>query len=87
MVIDTEFILLVISTLSILVLMGNIIRKRPVSQLQNAFATVLITVLVISTGVILQLVCTSFFNVEPIYFENFIYIGTCMLPILCGDNI
>ena len=81
MVIDTEFILLVISTLSILVLMGNIIRKRPVSQLQNAFATVLITVLVISTGVILQLVCTSFFNVEPIYFENFIYIGTCMLPV------
>lgn len=82
MVIDTEFILLVISTLSILVLMGNIIRKRPVSQLQNAFATVLITVLVISTGVILQLVCTSFFNVEPIYFENFIYIGTCMLPVV-----
>lgn len=81
MVIDTEFILLVISTLSILVLIGNIIRKRPVSQLQNAFATVLITVLVISTGVILQLVCTSFFNVEPIYFENFIYIGTCMLPV------
>lgn len=81
MVIDTEFILLVISTLSILALMGNIIRKRPVSQLQNAFATVLITVLVISTGVILQLVCTSFFNVEPIYFENFIYIGTCMLPV------
>ncbi len=81
MVIDTEFILLVISTLSILVLMGNIIRKRPVSQLQNAFATVLITVLAISTGVILQLVCTSFFNVEPIYFENFIYIGTCMLPV------
>ena len=81
MVIDTEVILLVISTLSILVLMGNIIRKRPVSQLQNAFATVLITVLVISTGVILQLVCTSFFNVEPIYFENFIYIGTCMLPV------
>ena len=81
MVIDTEFILLVISTLSILVLLGNIMRKKPVSQLQNAFATVLITVLIISTGVILQLVCTSFFNVEPIYFENFIYIGTCMLPV------
>ena len=71
MVIDTE----------LLVLLGNIMRKKPVSQLQNAFATVLITVLIISTGVILQLVCTSFFNVEPIYFENFIYIGTCMLPV------
>ena len=81
MVIDTEFILLVISTLSILVLMGNIMRKKPVSQLQNAFATVLITVLVISVGVIAQLACTIFFNIEPIYFENFIYIVTCMLPV------
>ena len=82
MVIDTEFILLVISTLSILVLLGNIMRKKPVSQLQNAFATVLITVLIISTGVILQLFCTNFFDIEPIYFENYIYIGTCMLPVL-----
>ena len=80
-IINTEFILLIISTLSIILLMGNIMRKKPVSQLQNAFATVLITVLVISVGVILQLVCTTFFNVEPIYFENFIYIGTCMLPV------
>ena len=81
MVIDTEFILLVISTLSIIVLMGNIMRKKPVSQLQNAFATVLITVLVISVGVIAQLVCASLLQIEPIYFENFIYIGTCMLPV------
>lgn len=81
MVIDTEFILLVISTLSIIVLMGNIMRKKPVSQLQNAFATILITVLVISVGVIAQLVCASLLDIEPIYFENFIYIGTCMLPV------
>ena len=81
MVIDTEFILLIISTLSIILLMGNIRRKKPVSQLQNAFATVLLTVLIISVGVIAQLVCTSFFNIEPIYFENFIYIGTCILPV------
>ena len=81
MVIDTEFILLIISTLSIILLMGKIRRKKPVSQLQNAFATVLLTVLIISVGVIAQLVCTSFFNIEPIYFENFIYIGTCILPV------
>ena len=81
MVIDTEFILLVISTLSIILLMGNIMRKKPVSQLQSAFATVLLTVLIISVGVISQLICTSFFNIEPIYFENFIYIGTCFLPV------
>ena len=61
--------------------MGKIRRKKPVSQLQNAFATVLLTVLIISVGVIAQLVCTIFFNIEPIYFENFIYIGTCILPV------
>ncbi len=81
MVINTEFILLVISTLSIILLMGNIMRKKPLSQLQSAFATVLLTVLIISVGVISQLICTSFFNIEPIYFENFIYIGTCLLPV------
>lgn len=81
MVIDTEFILLIISTLSIILLMGKIRRKKPVSQLQNAFATVLLTVLIISVGVIAQLVCTIFFSIEPIYFENFIYIGTCILPV------
>ena len=81
MVIDTEFILLIISTLSIILLMGKIRRKKPVSQLQNAFATILLTVLIISVGVIAQLVCTIFFNIEPIYFENFIYIGTCILPV------
>lgn len=81
MVIDTEFILLIISTLSIILLMEKIRRKKPVSQLQNAFATVLLTVLIISVGVIAQLVCTIFFNIEPIYFENFIYIGTCILPV------
>ena len=81
MVIDTEFILLVISTFSIILLMGNIMRKKPLSQLQSAFATVLLTVLVISVGVISQLVCSNFLNIEPIYFENFIYIGTCMLPV------
>ena len=79
--INTEFILLIISTLSILVLMYTIIKRKPLSQLQHAFASVLGTVLIISIGVILQLVFTTFGNVEPIIFENFIYIGTCFLPI------
>lgn len=79
--INTEFILLIISTLSILVLMYTIIKKKPLSQLQRAFATVLTTVLIISIGVILQLVFTTFGNAEPIIFENFIYIGTCFLPV------
>ena len=79
--INTEFILLIVSTLSIIVLMYTIIKRKPLSQLQHAFASVLGTVLIISIGIILQLVFTTFGNVEPIIFENFIYIGTCFLPV------
>ena len=79
--VNTEFILLVISTLSIILLIFNIIRKRPLSQLQYAFTSLLVNILIISVGVISQLVCTTVGNVEPIIFENFIYIGTCLLPV------
>lgn len=79
--VNTEFILLVISTFSIILLIFNIIRKRPLSQLQYAFTSLLVNILIISVGVISQLVCTTVGNVEPIIFENFIYIGTCLLPV------
>ncbi len=79
--VNTEFILLVISTLSIILLIFNIIRKRPLSQLQYAFTSLLVNIFIISVGVISQLVCTTVGNVEPIIFENFIYIGTCLLPV------
>ena len=79
--ITIEFILLLISTFSIILLLCNIMRKKPLSQLQKAFVSVLGSVLIICVGVISQLICTTFFDIEPIHFENFIYIGTCMLPV------
>ena len=86
--INVEFILLLISTISIMLLLVNIIRKRPLSQLKKAFISVLGCILVICIGVIAQLVCTTFFEIEPIHFENFIYIGTCFLPVaLCFTAI
>ena len=86
--INVEFILLLISTFSIMLLLVNIIRKRPLSQLKKAFISVLGCILVICIGVISQLVCTTFFEIEPIHFENFIYIGTCFLPVaLCFTAI
>ena len=79
--INVEFILLLVSTFFIILLICNIMKKRPLKQLQIAFITVLVCVLAISIGVIAQLMFTTFFDIEPIYFEKFIYIGTCMLPI------
>ena len=79
--INVEFILLLISALSITLLIGNIMRKKPLKQLHKAFSSVLLCVLIICVGVISQLVCSTFWNINPLYFENFIYIGTCMLPV------
>jgi len=79
--INVEFILLLISTFSTILLIGNIVRKRPLSQLKKAFVSVLGCILVICMGVIAQLVGTTFLEIEPIHFENFIYIGTCFLPV------
>lgn len=79
--INVEFILLLISTFSIILLLGNIIRKKPLNQLKKAFISVLGCILVICLGVIAQLVCTTFFDIEAIHFEKFIYIGTCFLPV------
>ena len=79
--VNTEFILLIISTLSIILLICNIIRKRHLSQLQYAFTSVLVMILIISVGVILQLIYATSGDVDPIIFEKFIYIGTCLLPV------
>lgn len=79
--VNTEFILLIISTLSIILLICNIIRKKPLSQLQYAFTAALLMILIISIGVIVQLVYAILGNVDPIVFEKFIYIGTCLLPV------
>ena len=37
--------------------------------------------LIISLGVLIQTVCYNLFTIDPMIFENFIYIGTCFLPV------
>ena len=76
------FILLVISTLSVILLIFYIISKRPLGQLQKGFLAMLICVFIISFGVLLQdILCTIYPNLDPMDFEYFIYIGTCLLPV------
>ena len=78
---DYSFILLLLSTLSIIALFIYVARKKPFLQVQAIFSFVIICVLIISFGVIFQAVGVTYFNMEPIYFENFIYIGSCLLPV------
>lgn len=77
---DYSFVLLLFSTLSIIALLIYVINKKPFVQVQAIFTFVIICVLIISFGVIFQSIGVTYFNMEPIYFENFIYIGSCLLP-------
>ena len=75
------FILLIISTITITVLAFYISNKKPLMQLQKSFFGILICVLVICYGVLFQSIFNKIFNIDPIYFEYIIYIGTCFLPV------
>lgn len=75
------FILLCISTLLIVLLMLYIFSKRPLTQLQTIFLSMLVCVFIICFGVLLQDILCNLYNIDEIYFEYFIYIGTCFLPV------
>lgn len=75
------FYLLILSSILIIFLLIYCFTHKPVSQIQKMFALVLLCVFIICIGVILQDICSKIFNVNPIYFEVFIYLGTCFLPV------
>ena len=76
-----SFALLIVSIISIILLIFYVLSKRPLSQLQKSFLAMLVCVFIISFGVFTQDVLTIMTNIEPIYVEYFIYIGTCFLPV------
>lgn len=79
---NLSFLLLTVSTSFILFLLWYILRKKPITQMQEIFFAVLCCVLLICVGVIIQDICSSVFDINPSYFENFIYIGTCFFPVV-----
>ena len=78
---NLSLMLVILSAILITGLLILILRAKSKNQLQKIFAFDLICVLIISVGVILQEICSKLFNINAIYFEKFIYIGTCFLPI------
>ena len=78
---NLSLMLVILSAILITGLLILILKTKSKNQLQKIFAFDLICVLIISVGVILQEICSKLFNINAIYFEKFIYIGTCFLPI------
>jgi len=80
---DLQFLILIISTFLILFMMLyiNNINKNKKTQISRCFSYVLICIFIISFGVIIQAIASNILNIDPLYFEYIIYIGTCFLPV------
>ena len=76
-----SFWLLVLSTLLTVIMFVYISSQKDRKQLHNVFCLNLFCSLIISVGVLCQVVGSYFFSIPSIWFENIIYIGTCFLPI------
>lgn len=76
-----DFWLLFFSVLLLLFLLIYLFRKRDHTQLREIFIINCALTLIISVGVLVQAICYNLFRMDPMVFENFIYIGTCFLPV------
>ncbi|MBO5479217.1 MAG: PAS domain S-box protein [Clostridia bacterium] len=75
------FIILFISDL-ICIISGIIVHKKiNKSQLKTAFSFLNIAMIICCTGLLLQNLLSNPLNINPIYFDYFVYIGNCLLPI------
>lgn len=79
--ISIPLFLLMLSALSIVITLIYVLRTKGRSQLKTIFCVDLICVLVICLGVIFQDILSKYFSWNTWNFENFIYIGTCFLPV------
>ena len=72
---------LIISAALITGLLVYVLKIKNKTSLQNIFCLDLLCVLIICVGVILQAILSKLCNIPAINFENYIYIGTCFLPV------
>lgn len=72
---------LIISAALITGLLVYVLKIKNKTSLQNIFCLDLLCVFIICVGVILQTILSKLCNIPAINFENYIYIGTCFLPV------
>lgn len=82
MTVFQNVLLLVASALTVMVLLFLIVKSKKRSQLKNIFIAILALLLFWFFCLILQLICCEKFNFNPLFFENFVYIAACFVPVL-----
>ncbi len=69
------------STAITFILLIYILKGQSKNQIKTIFSINLILLLILSISVLLQLLLSSRYNIPPVYFEYFSYIGGCLLPV------
>lgn len=75
------FVILLISDL-VCITSGIVVYKNiKKSQIKTAFLSLNIAMIICCTGLLLQNLLSKPLQIEPIYFDYFVYIGNCLLPL------
>lgn len=77
----STFLILLASFGATFILALIIKQKIASSQLKTCFLATLICLLICDIGLFLQIVLSPIYHIDPIYFDYFVYIGTCFLPV------
>lgn len=77
----STFLILLASFVATLILAIIINKKIAPSQLRSCFLATMTCLLICDVGLLLQIVLSPKYNINPIYFDYFVYIGTCFLPV------
>ncbi len=72
---------LIISALLILSLLLFTFKQKRNTNLKKSFSSILVCLLICCIGLICQISLSVKMAIPPIYFDYFVYIGTCFLPV------
>lgn len=70
-----------ICTILLFVLLAINLNYKKKKQINKAFIFVIVCLLICCIGQLASLLFADKFNIPPIYFDYFVYIGTCFLPV------
>ena len=78
---NAALIALLISTLLLFTLLFINVKVKKKKQINWCFIAIIICLLICCIGQMLSIIIPRFYDVEPIYFDYIVYVGTCFLPI------
>ena len=78
---DQTLISLVITTIINAFLIVYLSKKKSKNQLNKVFILALSLLILWAIGLIAQITLSGPLNIEPIYFDYFVYIGACLVPV------